>query len=226
VNGSDGPVGGSANFYLSDCVTGPTSSCSLNIAITSSVVNPTSAGQLISGISFQLLNAGTSLAATGTLSDAINNNSNGDGTGGAVTVRNDDGSTTTTTATPDRWDLGAGAGGFYLTTITQGKPLYLIMAEGPDSNANASIGQHSPSLVGTVDFEITGIEGLTTSTVLSNVKFYFGTGPDTHVAGVCTSDCGTITTTGATPPSVPEPFSLMLAGSGLLGVALLRRRSA
>jgi MYXO-CTERM domain-containing protein len=219
-------VAGYANFYLSDCVTGPTSSCTLNIAITNTEANATSAGQLISGLSFQLLNAGTSLPATGTLSDAINNNSNGNGTGGAVTVRNNDGSTTTTTATPDRWDLGAGGGGFYLTTLSGSKPRYLIMADGADSNANASIYQHSPSLVGTVDFEITDIVGLTTSTVLSNVKFYFGTGPETTLSGVCTADCGTITTTGATPPSVPEPFSLMLAGSGLLALGLLRRRSA
>jgi MYXO-CTERM domain-containing protein len=228
AHASDGDLAGYASFYLSDCVTGPTSSCSLNIAITNTEVNATSAGQLISGLSFQLLNAGTSLPATGTLSDAINNNSNGDGTGGAVTVRNSDGSTTTTTTTPARWDSGAGAGGFYLTTITGGKPRYLIMADGPDSSANASIAQHSPSLVGTVDFEITGIVGLTTSTILSNVKFYFGTGPDSHTSGICTSGCGTISTTGAGPgPSpVPEPFSLLLAGSGLLGLGLLRRRRA
>lgn len=29
---------------------------------------------------------------------------------------------------------------------------------------------------------------------------------------------------GAVPPSVPEPVSILLLGSGLLGVAVLRRR--
>jgi MYXO-CTERM domain-containing protein len=230
---SDGAISGYANFYISDCVTGPTSSCTLNIAITNTQVNPNAAGQLISGLSFQLLNAGTALPATGTLSNAINNNSNGDGTGGAVTVMNSDKTTTTTTTTPERWDfgtvaqMGQGVAGFDLTTLTGGKPLDMIMAAGSDSNANPSITGHSPTLMGTVDFEITGMVGLTTSTVLSNVNFYMGTGPDYHIAGLCTSGCGTISTTGATPPpSAPEPFSLALAGSGLLALALLRRRSA
>lgn len=230
---SDGAISGYANFYISDCVTGPTSSCTLNIAITNTQVNPKSAGQLISGLSFQLLNAGTALPATGTLSDVINNNSNGDGTGSAVTVMNSDKTTTTTTTTPARWDfgtvaqMGQGVAGFDLTTLTGGKPLDMIMAIGPDNNANSSITGHSPTLMGTVDFQITGMVGLTTSTVLSGVNFYFGTGPDYHIAGLCTTDCGTISTTGATPPpSVPEPFSFALAGSGLLGLALLRRRSA
>jgi MYXO-CTERM domain-containing protein len=229
---NDGALSGYVNFYLSDCVTGPTSSCTLNVAITNTQVNPKAAGQLISGLSFQLLNAGTSLPATGTLSDTINNNSNGDGTGGAVTVMNSNKTTTTTTTTPARWDfgtvaqMGQGVAGFDLTTLTGGKPYYMIMAAGPDNNANSSITTHSPTLMGTVDFEITNMVGLTTSTVLSNVNFYFGTGPDTHVAGVCTSGCGTISTTGATPPppSVPEPFSFALAGSGLIGLAVLRRR--
>src|SRR6185312_8954518 len=185
---SDGALAGYVNFYLSDCVTGPTSSCTLNIAITNTEVNPTSAGQLISGLSFQLLNAGTSLPATGTLSDAINNNSNGSGTGGAVTVMNSDKSTTTTTVTPARWDfgtvaqMGQGVAGFDLTTLTGGRPLDMIMAAGPDSNINPSITGHSPTLVGTVDFQITGMVGLTTSTVLDSVNFYFGTGPDIHYA--------------------------------------------
>lgn len=228
---SDGAISGYANFYISDCITGPVSSCTLDIAITNTQVNPKSAGQLISGLSFQLLNAGTSLPATGTLSNVINNNSNGDGTGGAVTVMNSNKTTTTTTTTPARWDfgtvaqMGQGVAGFDLTTLTGGKPLDMIMAAGPDNNANSSITGHSPTLMGTVDFQITGMVGLTTSTVLSNVNFYFGTGPDYHIAGICTSGCGTISTTGATPPpSAPEPISLALAGSGLLGVALLQRR--
>lgn len=228
----DGAISGYANFYISDCVTGPTSSCTLNIAITNTQVNPKSAGQLISGLSFQLLNAGTSLPATGVLSDAINNNSNGDGTGGAVTVMNGNKTTTTTTTTPARWDfgtvaqMGQGVAGFDLSTLTGGKPLDMIMAAGPDTAANSSITGHSPTLMGTVDFQITGMVGLTTSTILSNVNFYFGTGPDYHIAGLCTSDCGTIPTAGAPPPpgSVPEPFSFALAGGGLLGLALLRRR--
>jgi hypothetical protein len=221
----DGAVSGYANFYLSDCVTGAVDSCTLDIAITSTQVDPRAAGQLISGISFSLLNAGTSLAATGTLSDTINNNSNGNGTGGAVALDGDPDADFTTT-TPDRWDLLAKqGGGFYLTTITQGQPQYMIMGAGPDPDANASIGNFSPSLMGTVDFQITDIVGLKSSTKLDSVSFYFGTGPDAHIGGVCTSGCGTISTTGAQPGPVPEPFSMVLAGSGLLALGILRRRA-
>ncbi|HVY92004.1 MAG TPA: hypothetical protein VHA14_04615 [Bryobacteraceae bacterium] len=227
---SDGALAGYANFYLSDCVTGPAASCTLNIAITNTEVNPKSAGQLISGLSFQLMNAGTALPATGTLSDTINNDSNGNGTGGAVTVVNSDLSTSTTTTTPARWDfgtvaqMGQGVAGFDLTTLTGGSPQYMIMAAGPDNNVNASVTGHSPTLMGTVDFQIVGMEGLTTSTVLSSVNFYFGTGPDAHYAGTCTTGCGSISTGGQ--GAVPEPFSFVLAGGGLLGLAVLRRRFA
>lgn len=227
---SDGALAGYANFYLSDCVTGPTASCTLNIAITNTEVNPKSAGQLISGLSFQLMNAGTALPATGTLSDTINNDSNGNGTGGAVTVVNSDLSTSSTTTTPTRWDfgtvaqMGQGVAGFDLTTLTGGSPKYMIMAAGPDNNVNASVTGHSPTLMGTVDFQIVGMAGLTTSTVLSSVNFYFGTGPDAHYGGTCTSGCGTIST-GGQQGAVPEPFSFVLAAGGLIAVAFRRRLS-
>jgi hypothetical protein len=220
----DGDLAGYVNFYLSDCVTGPAASCSLNIAITNTEVNPKAAGQLISGLSFQLLNAGTALPATGTLSDAINNNSNGDGTGGAVTVI-DGNSTTTTTTRPERWELSQDGNAFKLNTLTGGSPEYMIMAAGSTDNANPSITNRA-TLMGTVDFQITGITGLTASTVLNSVTFFFGTGPDAHTGGICTSGCGPITTTGAEPAPTPEPFSLALAGGGLLAVVILRRRLA
>ncbi len=233
-NGShdtDGDVAGYVDFFVTDCVTGATSSCTLNIAITNTEVNPKAAGQLISGLSFELLNAGTELPSTGTLSNTINNNSNGNGTGGAVTVMNSNKTLTTTTTTPARWDfgtvaeMGQGISGYDLSTLTGGKPLDMIMAAGSDSNANNSITGHSPTLMGTVDFRITGMVGLTSATVVDAVNFYFGTGPDAHLAGICTSNCQS--TTGATPPpAVPEPFSFALAGSGLVALALLRRRSA
>jgi len=224
---SDGPVSGSAVFSVSDCVAGVNPSCTLNIAITDTQANPTGAGQLISGLSFQLLNAGTPLSGTGTLSGSINNDSNGDGTGGAVTVVNPDLSTSTTTTTPARWKFGTvaqqgqGSAGFDLTTLTGGSPQYMIMGPGPYSSANSSVTGHSPSLAGTVDFSITGFSGLTASTSLSAVEFFFGTGPDASKGLTCTSNCGSI---GGT--ATPEPFSLALAGGGLCALGFLRRRAA
>jgi hypothetical protein len=64
-----------------------------------------------------------------------------------------------------------------------------------------------------------------TSTALDAVNFYFGTGPDAHYTATCTSDCLSIST-GGEFSATPEPFSFLLAGGGLLGLALLRRRFA
>jgi len=226
----DGPVSGTVLFGLSNCVTGSSPSCTLNIAITDTEANPKGAGQLLSGLSFLLQNAGTTLPDIGTLSDTINNDSNGNGTGGAVTVLSASLTTTTTTSKPGTWQFGTvsqegqGKAGFDLTTLTGGSPENMIIGPGPYTNANSSITGHSPSLAGTVDFSISDFPGLTTSTVLSDVNFFFGTGPDASEALTCTSGCsGTISTGVIT--ATPEPFSLFLAGGALIAIGLLRRRS-
>jgi hypothetical protein len=219
----DGSVTGYVDFFLTNCTTGVNASCTLNIAITDTQANPTAAGQLVSGLSFALTNAGTALTVPGTLSGTINNNSNGNGTGGAVTVLDSSFNATTTTATPSSWQIAAGQTGFYLNDLTGGKPQDMIIGPGPYTNANPSITGHDPSLAGTVDFAITGFPGLTPTTVLSSVKFFFGTGPDASQTLTCTSNCGgPISVTGAS--ATPEPFSLSLVGGGLLALALMRRR--
>jgi hypothetical protein len=80
---------------------------------------------------------------------------------------------------------------------------------GAYANANGSIAgndPHNPFLVGTVTFTLV-VPGVTVNSTFSNVVIQFGTE--------------------ATPPQtqqVPEPASMLLLGSGLIGVAAGFRR--
>lgn len=89
-----------------------------------------------------------------------------------------------------RWHATETGTSIDLTTLTGGKPNSLII--GPDdgsgkfSNANASIYQHQPEVLGSATFILT-IPGVTTLSAISNVFLEFGTEGLTGLA-TCT-DC-------------------------------------
>jgi len=83
------------------------------------------------------------------------------------------------------------------------------------ANANGGVQGAEPYEKTSVTFTLSGLpDGFDPSTAILDARFAYGTAPDSLLtSGGCT-DCG----------QVPEPATLALFGSGLLGVGVLRRR--
>ncbi len=213
-----------AVFKISNC---NVSGCQLDIILTNNVASIHDAGFAIIGLSFNI----GALTTPGTLLTSGGNALVTNGSGGQVTKVTYSGSTGTTslTSTAPNWAFvyGNSAAGCQVSGnsfclnghANNGSPNDLIIGPGPFTGANASVDNHDPYLSGPVDFEIDNFAGLTANSTFSNVRMDFGTNPDGHLDGCLDSDCG-----GGTPQSVtPEPFSFLLAGTGLLAVGLFRR---
>jgi hypothetical protein len=173
----------------------------LTITLTNFQANPLEVVQTISGLRFTVATAGGTL--TGSSADQINIAGDGTFTDGGVHATD--------------WILTSSAGDYFLNGLGANGPDQEIIGPpgggGTYSNANASIagnGPHNPFLNQTATFTLT-IPGLPANAVISNVIFQFGTGTD--------SVPGTV---------VPEPASMLLLGTGLLGfgAAIRYRRKA
>jgi hypothetical protein len=175
--------------------------------------NPKAAGQLISGIKFDITGATgtassfTSSGRTSTISD-----------GGAYTA----GSLTSPLA---QWQQSKTGSTFNLNVFSGGKPNEMII--GPDNhggfnpsvgqydNANPSITGHGPSVLGSATFTLT-IPGVTTGSTISGVVFNFGT------------EEGEVSITGVPQVTTNVPdngWTLALLGAGVLCIALLNHRT-
>lgn len=195
------PAGSTAGGLPVDAqATFVTSTDTLTITLTNLLANPTSVVQAISDLSFVLSNGLTS----GTLSSS---------SGEEITIAGD-GTFTTGSVVSTGWALLSTASGFQLTVLgTATAPTHTIIGPPDGSNlysaANASIAgniAHNPFLNQTATFTL-DIPGVTADTTITSVVFSFGTTEGNDVPG-----------------TVPEPSSLFLLGSGLIGLAGVIRR--
>jgi len=200
---TSGPVSASATFI--------TGNGFVNITLNDLEGNPTDVAQLISGLTFTLSNGATS----GTLFSS---------TGTQITV-NSGGTSSVGTTGAAGWGLNNNvSGGLQLDALGFVGPKGLIIggpgAGGLYSAGNGSItnGAHNPFELGSVQF-IVDITGVTTATTVTSATFAFGTTAGQFSVKGCMSNdpsCGLAT--------APEPISLALTGSGLIGLFFLRRR--
>jgi hypothetical protein len=198
-----------------------------DVTVVNLIADPGNQGQIITGLEFKLNSSLSSTMKTNL------NNSQLQSSSAIVRDISSDGTYVQSGPSQTDWQLSSSFfnGGLALCASGCGTwhPEGVIGDPGTNglyNNANPSItnNQHSPELYGTVAQPVTFhvyAAGVTTSTsvasLISGANFVFGTSG--------TQLTGTPGTPPPPPSNVPEPSSIMLFGSGLLGtIGAIRRK--
>lgn len=199
---TDGPVNAHASFTVSNG--------GVSVQLTNLLQNLKADGQMITGVYFDVSGA----AGTGSLITANSGYMSTISSGGAYTPGDADALA--------RWEADHVGASVTLTTLSGGAPKLMII--GPDSaggfsqvglysNANGSVtnGAHNPSVLGSAIFNI-AISGVTTSSIVENVVFQFGTNDAINQVAAATPE-----------PASLVIWSLITVSASLVGVRLRRR---
>ena len=189
-----------SNGSVSASATITTSANSLTVVLTNLQTNITTSAQAISGIQVTLSDTPASAAlstASGQLIDI---------SGGSFVLD---------ASTISHWGAGKSAATVTLETIGTfgggGQPNDLIIGPPPYTSTNSGVSNFNPYIQNTGTFGLS-VPGITSDTTVTAVNFLFGTLPETTLGGTVTR--------------APEPMSLMLLGTGVIGLGLMRRRTA
>jgi hypothetical protein len=177
----------------------------VTVSLTNLQSNISAADQLLSDFFFTLGSTPVSVNSTAA-------------TSGQLADLNANGTFTAVAGTPTAWTLTDIGGQVHLNSLTNGPSETIIGTA--SSNPNASLlGNHNPYIEGTANFSFT-IANVTSTTVISNGIFSFGTDAGNNITGSCTTGVGVQ----CTSSTVPEPITSGLVGTGLMALFSLRRR--